>query len=123
MTTQKINFVYRSTPFRVGQCPVEVHRRNDDKVMVIITEPEFPGSAILSDEFEQICTQLYHRHLRSISPEQIIWIRRTHEQESNESFFQRVGLSWDGERFTFPAWQGKLNSKAFFSVFELPNTA
>jgi hypothetical protein len=102
------------------ECGVRIRLESLQRALVVISEKstalESTGvSHAITDNFDRIATRVYRRYLFEMDPERVIWVKHC-KDEADEEVFQRVELSWDGERFGIPQWR-VFNAKAFHSAF------
>ncbi len=92
------------SPSRCGLCVV---RRNDGKVLVIVTEiyRQNPGTAV-TECVTSLATTLMQEH--NAGPDDFIFIEHSPDLRSKLSFygetFDLVKFRWDGAAFTDPEW-------------------
>ena len=83
-----------------GVCSLQILPWTENKVVVILAEiADNPGTPI-TNAFEKVATQVYHKFLSEISISDIIWIEHYnknsyHNKDYNEETFDQVILSWN----------------------------
>src|SRR4051812_34359655 len=100
---QRIQFSFKGPGFgRIGLCPVEVRTLGLKKVLVVFTENGNTGCGTVYDSIAAIATQFKLKHLRTYEPASITWVVHSPAGRDEDHSYQKITLSWDGERFDIP---------------------
>jgi hypothetical protein len=117
MKDLNIQFAFKGPGFgRIGNCSVEVRKLNYGKAIVILTDSDDTGCGSVSESIASIATQFRQRHLRSLDPELITWVIHASAGRDEDHSYQKVNLSWDGERYDIPRQMARFNRTAFLSA-------
>lgn len=103
------NFEFKGYWNCLSKCEVQINvEQNGDiisRVVVILTElPDNPGTSI-TNAFESIATEIYHRMLKDIPIERIEWIEHYLGTRYLGETYDRVIMDWDGKKFYSPRWK------------------
>ena len=77
-------------------------KKSQTPIVVVTEVPENGGTAI-KDCFEKLATNIYHDHLKSHAPQEVIWVEHFPGQNTlfdhvDESY-NKVLMEWNGQRY------------------------
>lgn len=97
-------------------CGVDIEKLADGRTIVVLTElPENTGTSV-TNMVEYLATEIYHSFLKGIPTQNIFWIEHYPERKPFPETFDRVIMTWDGQKFKNPKWERLL--PAFFQGLE-----
>ena len=100
------------------KCGVLIARKETLPIVIISELPDNPGTSV-TNWFENLATEIYHRHLKEYDPDSILWIEHytpeyyqqvkvwaTYKEKQN-GVFDIVNMEWNTilKRYLNPFWR------------------